>query len=203
MLQATSYLNDALGEDHPRALLSMQGVTSVLMRQRRWAEAERIGTRVLTASKMRLGEGHPETLTAMQNLGSIYLYQGQLERSKEISVKVLQISREVLGEEHPSVLARMGHLARLSSIQDIEETEKTFVYIEEVARRVLGGHHPDTLLYMFSLAMVWATRGKMGEAVALVTEVSERQQRVLGQSHLDTQKSIAWLAKWGKRETCN
>ncbi|KAJ4011840.1 hypothetical protein NW766_007140 [Fusarium irregulare] len=197
LLQATSYLNDTLGENHPRALVAMQEVTWTFMRQRRWTEAETIATRVLTASKMRLGERHPEALMAMQNLGTIYQYQGQLENSKEILVKVLQISREVLGEEHPAVLARMEHLAKLSFKQDIEETEKVFVHVERVARRVLGEHHPDTLLYMFNLAMVMAARGRMGEAVALVKDVSDRQQRVLGQNHPDTQKSIAWLAKWG------
>ncbi|RFN52394.1 hypothetical protein FIE12Z_3325 [Fusarium flagelliforme] len=170
LLQATSFLNDALGEDHPRAFLAMQEVTWTFMRQQRWAEAERIATRVLAFSKMRLVEGHPEALMAMQNLGTIYQYQGQLEKSKKILTKVLQMSRKVLGEEHPDVLMRMSDLARLSYKQNIEETEKVFVYVEEVARRVLGMDHPHRLSYMFNLATAWATRGKNGEAVALVKE---------------------------------
>ncbi|CAG7562602.1 unnamed protein product [Fusarium equiseti] len=196
LIQATSCLTDALGEDHPRSLAAMQQITWTFIGQQRWAEAEEIGTRILTACKTRMGERDPETLKAMSCLSYIYQSQGDRERSKEILTKVLQISREVFGKEHPNVLATMNNLARLSFKQDIEETEKVYVYVEEVARRVLGVDHLDTLRYMFNLAMVWATRGKMGEAVALVKEVSERQQGVFGQDHPDTQKSIAWLAKW-------
>jgi hypothetical protein len=66
----------------------------------------------------------------------------------------------------------------------------------ETSKKKLGADHPSTLTTMNNLAFTWKGIGKEAEAIMLMEECVQSQQRVLGVDHPNTLSAFRALATW-------
>ena len=61
---------------------------------------------------------------------------------------------------------------------------------------MLGEEHPDTLTSMSNLAFTWGSQGRLNEALDLMRQCVEFQQRILGLDHPRTVSNRSTLCGW-------
>ena len=185
VLRKLEVLRKELGLEHPNTLASITCLASVLRKQGRWQEAEKMHREVLEVQRRVLGREHPDTLASMTNLAS-------LREQEEMHREALETMHRVLGLD---TLASMTNRANVLQEQGKwQEAEEMHREVLEVQRRVLGQEHQDTLASMNGLANVLQEQGQWQEAEEMHREVLEVRRRVLGQEHPDTLASMSNLA---------
>jgi non-specific serine/threonine protein kinase/serine/threonine-protein kinase len=184
-----------LGPRNPDTLTSMRGLGRNLMRQARYAEAEKLDRETLDTQRRVLGPEHPDTLKSMNNLATLLVGEGRYAEAEKLDRETLELERRVFGPEHPDTLALLGNLANVLSGQGrYAEAERLYREALDIRRRVLGPEHPRTLGSMNNLAIVLNHQGRYAEAERLHRETLDLERRVLGPEHPDTLRSTANLA---------
>jgi CHAT domain-containing protein len=69
----------ALGEEHPQTLTSVNNLAFLYESQGRYGEAQPLYRRALTARERVLGEAHPDTLATLLNSSALFAAQGRLK----------------------------------------------------------------------------------------------------------------------------
>ncbi|KAF2478029.1 uncharacterized protein BDR25DRAFT_348315 [Lindgomyces ingoldianus] len=113
----------------------------------------------METSKKKLGADHPSTLSSMANLASTYWNQGRWDAAEKLEVEVMETRKKKLGADHPDTLTSMANLASTAGG---------------------GTDHPDTLTSIGNLAYTMKRQGRNAEAISLIRECAQLQQRVLG-----------------------
>ncbi|OCL03965.1 hypothetical protein AOQ84DRAFT_226702 [Glonium stellatum] len=211
----TSVSNLALVLQNQEKVLRDQknNLASVLRYQGKYKQAEEMYWRALEGREKVLGRERPDALTSVNNPASVLRYQGKYKQADEMNRRALEWCEKVLGEEHPTTLTSVSDLALV--LQDQGKYEQA----EEMSRRalkwcekVLGIEHSATLTSVSNLALVLKNQGKVLQDqennLALVLqdqgkyeqaeEMSRRalkgRQKVLGNKHSDTLRSLTNLA---------
>src|SRR5262249_22960551 len=136
--------------------------------QRKYAEAERLGTLTLDIRRRVLGEEHPDTLTSVNNVASIYRDEGKYRDAELLYFGLSKSMSRALGETHPNTLTTLSNLA------DIYELEKQHVQAEALARDALSRYEkalPDNWARYFVQSLLGASlsgQGKFAEAEPLL-----------------------------------
>ncbi|KAK4233565.1 kinesin light chain [Achaetomium macrosporum] len=163
-----------VGVDDLYRLTIMGNWASMLLRQSRWDEAEKLIIQVLEESRIKLGVDHLDTLSTMANLGTVYMNQGRLEEAEKLEVQVLEARKIKLGVNHPDTLWSMSNLASTSLKQGRgEEAEKLFVRVMETFRTVLGDDKPYTLRSICNVASVYWHQGRREDAIKVILSARE------------------------------
>jgi tetratricopeptide (TPR) repeat protein len=102
---------EALGQDHPDTLASMNSLATVLDSQRKYKEAEETYRETVELREKVLGKEHQSTLGSMNNLALALQRQDKYNEAEEIHRRVLGLYKKVLSEEHPDALTSMNNLA--------------------------------------------------------------------------------------------
>ncbi len=193
--RARQLRRDALGEEHPDTLSSMNSLSILYRKQSRYDEAEMLLVKTLEIRKRVLGEEHPKTLSSRNNLAILFKKQGRYDEAEPLYAQTLEIQKRVLGEEHPNTLRSMNNLAILFKEQGrYDEAETLYLKTLEIRKRVLGQEHPNTLSSMNNLAILYAANNRYEEAEPLLVKTLEIRKRVLGEEHPDTLSSMNNLA---------
>ena len=163
----------------------------------RYAEAEQLAQRSVTARIDLLGPEHTRTLDSVAGLASIFRQQGRWREAEKLEVQVLETRKRVLGREHPDTLTSMANLASTYKNQGrSKEAEEMDVQVLEMRKRVLGQEHPDTLNSMHNLARTYKSQCRNDEATAMMTQAISLRSRILDSNHPETKSSEKYLAKW-------
>ncbi|KAH7402447.1 hypothetical protein BKA66DRAFT_448776 [Pyrenochaeta sp. MPI-SDFR-AT-0127] len=175
---------EALGEEHPDTMASMNILALTFKDQGHLTEAEELYRRLVPLSKRALGEEHPATLTVMNNLALTYMDQEQWEKAEELNKQVMEAETRVLGEEDPQTLVSINNLASTYMNQDrYKEAEGLFRQAMKISRKVLGEENPKTLISMNNLATMHVKQVQWKEAEELYGQVIERSKKVFGEEH--------------------
>lgn len=70
------------------------------------------------------------------------------------------------------------------------EAEVLWVTALEGMQRVLSRNHPEMLETMHNLASTYGHQGKLRDAKSLMEETVILNKQVIGESHVDTQRSV-------------
>jgi len=188
-----------LGLDSPATLRSRSSLGWVLIREGRYAEAEKLLAGTLALQRRMVGSEHPETLQSMAHLATALSLLGRYEESEKLYRETLERRRRVLGPENRDTLVSMTNLA------DFLRQEKRYTEAEQLTRdaltvqeRLLGTDHPDTLNSRTILTAELLGEGRYDEAERLMRDTVTIQQRVLGPEHLrtlDLRLGLAWVLK--------
>lgn len=201
-----SMAKQRLGEEHPRTLFAMDGLSIVLWNQGDLAAARVLSEEVIGVRDRVQGPEHVDTLASMHVLAITLLAQRHFPEARELNERVLKVRRRVLGAEHPHTLASMTNLAEaIHQEGDLVRARQLCEEALEVRRRVLGPEHPDTLHSIHNLAAVLHDQELFPQARERAEEVLKVRRRVLGAKHPDTCNS-AWalfriLQDLGERDT--
>jgi tetratricopeptide (TPR) repeat protein len=186
-LEALSIREKVLGSEHPRTLMSMNNLASVLNNQGKYVAAEEMLRQELELNEKARGSEHPRTLTSMNKLAMVLDNQGKHEAAEEVLRQALELSKKVLGPEHPKTLTSMNNLALVLSDQGkygaAEEMHRRTL---ELSEKVLGPEHPETLTSMNNLASVLSDQRKYVAAEEMHRRTLELSEKVLGPEHPKT-----------------
>ncbi|KAK0735353.1 hypothetical protein B0T21DRAFT_367578 [Apiosordaria backusii] len=143
----------------------------------------------LSTARTHVGIDSPEYLRMMRALACGYARKGgdYLPQAQQIFAFVLQKQVKTLGETHPETLVTRHNVALF--LEEAEEWEAAGEELERILGLqgyLLGRDSQDTLQTACSLAMNYGARGKRKEALELFRATLVTQERVLGETHVDT-----------------
>jgi len=107
----TSYIEGS--GDVSSVATSLGSISTSLLYQGHWNDAEGLELQVMEMRKRVLGQEHPDTLTCMNNLASIYRKQGRWKEAEGLQLQVVETRKRVLCQEHPATLTSMRNLAAI------------------------------------------------------------------------------------------
>jgi tetratricopeptide (TPR) repeat protein len=194
--QTLELKKEALGDDHPSTLDSMNKLAIVLRLRGNYVEAEMLQQQTLGLKKELLGEDHPSTLDSTSDVAIMLRVRGKYIEAEALQRQTFQLRKEVLGDAHPDTLFSMNSLAQVFRYQGKHAEAKTLQQQTlELRKEVLGNDHPDTLVSMNNLAALLLQQGKHAEAETLQRQTMGIKKEVLGDEHPSTLKSMCNLAE--------
>lgn len=161
------------------------------------AEAEKIYLEAIKAMESIYGKGsspNPDLLRIQASLARNYCEQKRFKEAEDIFTKVLEDQTETLGLDHPETLVTRMNLALLAQELRPEDLETPAAELHSVVaaqRRLLGTTHPATLVTACNLAQNFRLRGRILDAEPLFKMCLEEQMANLGETHLDTMRTLA------------
>ncbi|KAI8616297.1 hypothetical protein BC830DRAFT_1080723, partial [Chytriomyces sp. MP71] len=177
-----------LGNEHPDTLQTISNLSSLYMHQERLDEAKELSENCLNMQMRILGKENMATLTTMNTLGLIWMKQNRFDKAEQVFLECLGIRRKVSGTDHPETLTAMNNLALLytglSTAQGLYiKAERTFLDCLDIQIQRLTPEHPDALTTSYNLASLFVQTDRLDEALPLLENCLETQNRTLGESH--------------------
>lgn len=186
---------EALGDEDPETLESLNNLAVLLWKTGRRADAEALYGRALEAQQRTLGPQHESALVTRNNLAMLLQEQGKLVEAEALHRRILETQRATLGDEHERTLGSLNNLAALLQRQGkLGEATPLARQVVDTARRVLGPNDPRTLYSMVNLAYLLQEQQDYESAESLYRAALEAQRRVLGAEHADTLGTMNNLA---------
>ncbi|KAI9787304.1 MAG: hypothetical protein M1816_007652, partial [Peltula sp. TS41687] len=165
----------------------LNNLATVLSKQGRYQEAEKIYRQVLDAREKQHGPEHLDTLRSLSNLAYVLSSQGRYQ-------EVEKILRQALERLH--TLNSLNNLAYvLSSQGKYQEAEKIHRRVLEAREKQLGPEHPSTLSSANHLAALLAKQGRCQEAEKIHRQVLSGQGKQPGPKHQNTFSSLLEAGK--------
>ncbi|MFC1489385.1 tetratricopeptide repeat protein [Thermodesulfobacteriota bacterium] len=155
-----------------------------LYQQGKYAEAARIGERVLIIRKNIHGDGHSETAPSYNNLALIYKSMGDYAKAEPLYKLALEIDEEQLGPDHPVTATNMNNLGDLYwAMGDYERAKPLLKRALAVRVKVLGPDHIETAGTLNNLALLYFTLGDYARAEPLFHRSLKIYKNALGPNH--------------------
>jgi eukaryotic-like serine/threonine-protein kinase len=187
MLEKSLATSRLAGTITPTALLNMGRLSFLLMREGRYADAEKLLREANTGNQRVLGPGHVATLENLRYLATCLETEGKYEEADKVQRETLETARKSLGREHVETLLSMNVMANiLDDERRFPAAEQLYRETWEIQRRTVGTEDPDTLTTASNLAGVVEEQGRLTEAEKLQRETLATRVRVLGAEHPDT-----------------
>jgi len=154
-----------LGLENSETLLSMNSLAVTLLRQGRYAEAEKLYRQAFDLQRRVLGPENPHTLATMGSLGWTVAQEGRYDRGREVGAGGIR-NRAPCPRAGASGHAdkHERHSCNLSREGRYREAEKLARDVVGIQRRSLGPEHPDTLASLDTLYNVLVGEGRYAEA---------------------------------------
>lgn len=189
--EALRLSREALGEQHPDTITSINNYAFALRSVGRAAEAEPLFAEALSKSREVLGDRHPDTLTSLNNYAAILETLGRAAEAEPLHAEALLLRREVLGERNADTLQSMNNYAVvLVALGRASEAEPIYRETLRLRSETLGDRHPDTLQSMNNYASVLQSLGRATQAERFYADVLRLRRNLLGEQHPDTLSSL-------------
>jgi non-specific serine/threonine protein kinase/serine/threonine-protein kinase len=199
--QALSIRREALGDDHPSTLSSIQNMGWLLQQQGKLDEAEPFYREALEGKRRVLGDDHPSTLGSINHMGLLLMDQGKLDEAEPLCRKALEGLRHILGDDHPSTLNSILGMGNLLARQGkFDEAELFYRESLEGTRRVLGDDHQDTLTSIHNMGWLLQQQDKLDEAEPFCRETLAGNRRIHGNDHPNTLAAISVMGNLLQRQ---
>ncbi len=168
--------------DPARTLQALGELATLLWKDHRLDEAERLAQQCYEGRSALLGPRHPRTLSSANTYALVLRSRNKLAEAEEIQRTVLTARIELLGNDHPHTLTTQSNLAVILEKQGRHD-ESRALQSEVLAARetVLGLEHPDTQIAMVNLAMLLTKMNQLDKAEPLA-----RRALALAEAHLGT-----------------
>ena len=155
-----------------------------LYQQGKFAEAAKIGERIVRIKKAVLGEQHPDYAISLNNLAAMIERTGDLNRAEPLYVQALEIQKSVLGEHHPGYAVSLNNLAALlEKMGEYTRVEPLHQQAIEIIGSVQGDQHPSYAISLNNLATLYWKTGDYTRAAPLYEKSRDILGAVLGEQH--------------------
>lgn len=182
---------DALGERHHDALVSLNNYGPILLALGRAADALPYYERAFKLAVEVRGEKHPYTLGTLNNYAFVLQRLGRAAEALPYYERALKLTTEVLGEKHADTIGVLNNYAL--TLQALGRKAEALPYSERVLRlstEVLGEKHPDTLGALNNHALALQDLGRTAAALPLIERALRLRTEVLGEKHPNTLTTI-------------
>ncbi|HWS78618.1 MAG TPA: serine/threonine-protein kinase [Thermomonas sp.] len=184
------------GADSPDTLGSVIDLGRVLVRLKRFDDANALLEPAVQRARTQLGVEHAETQRALNELASSYQFGKRFEDAEARFREVLAIRERRYGDDAMTTRNSLNNLAMLlgSTDRDVE----AIPYFERALvaeRRALGDSHPDTLVLSHNLAMALRDVGKRERSIDIQRQNVDLARRILPADHWQTSIYMAVLGQ--------
>jgi len=139
-----------LGEKHQDTIRAMGNLSGTYWSLGKYADAEKLGIKVLDMGNRLLEEDHPDT--TMGNLANTYGSLGKYADAETLQIKVLDMRVKLL-EEHPDTINATENLAiTFHYLQKYTDAARLEVQVVDVRKKIFGEEHPKTVKSVALLA---------------------------------------------------
>ncbi|KAI5836931.1 hypothetical protein DFP73DRAFT_620673 [Morchella snyderi] len=154
---------EALGEDHPDMLTTVNCMGEVLEGQGRYDSALEFFQRALTGRE-KISKDDPDTLTTVNCVASVLDSQGKYNESIEQYERALRGREKALGMDHPDTLTTVDNMALV--LNKLGRYDKALEWYRRALKgreERLGENHPDTLTTVINMAWAFHFQGKYND----------------------------------------
>lgn len=138
-------VESVVGVNHRISGLLKSTLTTVLIAQEKWEEAQKLETQSLRQLSETLGERHPDTLSTRSSLAFIYAKQKKWKEAELLQTQAVTASLSEVGLDAEVTMISMSSLAVLFRDQGkLEKAERLGKQVLEIRMNALGAEHPDT-----------------------------------------------------------
>lgn len=185
-----------LGDESEKTVLTMGRLGTVLSKQGRLEEAERLLRQALEIQSRTRGDDDLTTVMSRSSLAGWYLDADRPAEAEVLYREVLDARIRLQGPEHPDTLAVQSKLAgALMAQRKFSESEEIYLEVIRLKRRLHGDQHPETLLDLMHFANMLHFAGKYEEALPIAKEAFDGLIERMGRAHESTQSALMVLAK--------
>lgn len=186
----------SIGDKSYVTLLVRSVLSTILVLQKRWKEAEGLQVDIVqTSMKMGMDPNDPSLLTAIGNLAFIYQQFGDWKNAERLRLTLMESNTKALDAGHISSLHNMGSLAEIYRHQGrLDDAERLESQIVELSTDLLGTDHPATLISRHELAWTYKKQRRWEDAERLEIQNLEMITRVSGGEHPNTLTAMSSLA---------
>ena len=181
---ALAIRREALGNQHPQTLGSMQDKGVLLLEHGEHEQAKTLLEDTVAMRRKVLGEDEHETLSAINDLAMVMVELGRYDEAETLYREALEGNRRVLGDDHRDTINSIANLGFLYFNQ--AEPEKALPYFREARAsygRIFGDDHPDTLRAISSIAASLSVMEKDSEAEDHARQAWEGYREIYGDEH--------------------
>jgi tetratricopeptide (TPR) repeat protein len=190
--QAFDIISELHGPESRETLVARGQIGLALFESRRFAEAEKLFSDLLSARADLLGHDHEETLSTRGNYAKAVARNGRPNEALLILGRLLAARTRLLGERHESTLATRGMIAHtLLLAGDVQGSINSYETLLEDQIEELGETHPNVAVTLSNLAVIRARTSEpdsIREQEELVneyaTELGDDHPQTLAQKHL-------------------
>jgi non-specific serine/threonine protein kinase/serine/threonine-protein kinase len=183
---------ELLGADHADTVDAQQFLGYLLMRLKRFEEAEELLDEGMGIEERERGLRQAGWLKAATARAAVHRERQQYSEAARLLEQVLENAGGVWEEDLPRVSVIRRLLAMCyERMERFDEAIALHSQVIEVQRRVLGDKHFQTLHSMHNLGITLILHGQFAEAATVYEEVFEGRRQALGED--DTQ--TLWSAK--------
>ena len=185
-----------LGEDHPKAISTMNNVAAVAGLRGDVKLAVELQRRAAEATERAWGSNHPVLAAAVGNLGAYLRDVGEHEESEAALERAIALVEGVYGPNHPKIAAHTNNLALLYFRQDrLDDAEAMHLRTLEIAKATYGDTHPLVGRAVLNLSLVAQAKGNLEKATTLAEQGTEAFEATIGAEHEDTLEAYKLLAE--------
>ena len=188
-----------LGEDNRFTLASRHKLARAILEQGqgRWAEAETMLTSIVAAERHVRGPEHSDTMVVRHSLARAILFQGRQEEAEAMLRDILEVRYRKWPRTTPETLfvrqtLAMSMLEQNDKRKWREAEAELSGALNEVANRL---DLPVVMLLRHCQALAILQAGRVREAAAHLYKLLGDQERVLGESHPETERTRGLLAR--------
>ena len=190
----------ALGEDHPDYIQTLDNLANFHCATGNVGEAIRLGTIAMNKRKENLGEQHPDYAQSLNNLATYNYYIGKYDDAIRLGSQASEIWKTAFGDSDPRYAQSLGNLADYhSKTGNYTEALRLAKTTMEIFKKALGDDDPNYAHALSNLALYYYETGNYKEAIRLGTQAADIRKRALGEGHPDYAQSISNLAEFNSR----
>ena len=196
--RALDLLDSATEADDTLLMATLSGLGGMLAWRSENARAEALFVRALAIGERSLGIEHAELGGLLHNLAQLHLRNAAYTEAEPLLRRLYEIRSQIRGEQHPDTATALANLASLQqALGRHDDGESMWRQVIAVRERCLGPTHFATAIAVERLAESCAARGKVREAVQLLTGLAATKSGVAAAPDGEAEESEAFVSVRG------
>ena len=184
-----------VGERHLEVAASLDNLASVLLEERKSAEAEMLGRQGLTVRRQLLGAEHADVAASLHTVATALVQQGRLAEAEALHHEAVAMARKVLGADHSDLCRYLGDFGAVLAYKGLlAEAASAHREALSVARRRPGNPGPDLIKPLNNLAVTLSRQGQIADAEPLLREALRIATTVYGSDDVRLGKHLMNVA---------
>ena len=188
--------SSSLGAESPEMLGPTVDLGRVLVRLKRFDDANALLQPAVQRARKQLGIEHIETQRAINELATSHQFGKRSDEAEAGFREVLAIRERRYGDDAMATRTSLNNLAMLLGSTDRDaEAIPYFERALAAERRALGDSHPDTLVLSHNLAMALRDVGERERSIDIQRQNVDLAKRILPADHWQTSIYMAVLGQ--------
>lgn len=176
-------LSSALGEDNNLALLVADTLSSLLVEQGNWKEAEKLQRPIVKVKIRSFGAAHHFTWQSWTVVGKILRNSGRTQIARDLFISPTSPESIPTSGEETKIIKLQNEMLTYQAEEDFKKLGNRSELLTQRISGILGEDHLITLETQETEALILKNQGLWQEAESLERKVWEKKKRVFIKGH--------------------